>query len=159
LINARVISTPDQLDEQLELDVRRQRKTQLCVPSGKDQGSWSPSLDHFELYRTRTTQGSPRFERQEVHLAEPDPNLDFPNLDLDETVELRKLVQFGVPTDKNTGGISNPVTHLTCYYVRAPRFKIQDVEVYNQFGGPFRLTLRRPYTLCVPSFKQVVFVE
>jgi hypothetical protein len=148
-----VISTPDQLDEQLELDVRKRRKTQLCVPSQEiGQEPPSPSLDHFELYKTKTTSGTPRFERILVDLADPSTNLD-------ETVKLRKPVQFGVPTDKNSQGISNPLTHLTCYSVWAPRFKTQEVEVVNQFGGPFRLSVRKPDMLCVPSYKQVVSLK
>ena len=74
---------------------------------------------------------------------------------LRETVELTKPKWLGVPTDKNGEGIDNPTAHLTCYAVRAPRFPKTDVEVTNQFGQ-FRLTLKKPDMLCVPSSKQVV---
>jgi hypothetical protein len=149
VVKPRVISS-DQFGE-LELSVKR-RRTQLCVPS-QEMGepsemalSLAPSLDHFELYRARTASGTPRFERRDVELED-----QF----VDETVELKKPVQLGVPTDKNDEGITNPSAHLTCYSLRAPRFEKRDVEVENQFGQ-FRLTVRKPNMLCVPSAKQVV---
>jgi hypothetical protein len=74
-------------------------------------------------------------------------------------VELKKPVKLGVPTDKNDEGIFDPSAHLTCYSLRAPRFEKQDVEMVNQFGesgATFRLTLKKPNMLCVPSDKQVI---
>jgi hypothetical protein len=155
VVKPRVIST-DQFGEELELNVLR-RRTQLCVPS-EEIGEPSDlalvlatSLDHFELYKTRTKSGTRRFERREVDLVDP-------FLGLDETVELKKPVRLGVPTNKNNEGINNPSAHLTCYSLRAPKFDKQDVEVENQFseGDPFRLTVKKPNMLCVPSYKQVV---
>jgi hypothetical protein len=158
VVKPRVIST-DQLGEELELNVLK-RRTQLCVPS-QENGEPSdlaltlaPSPDHFELYKARTKSGTPRFERREVDLVDP-------FLGLDETVELKKPVGLGVPTDKNDEGINNPSAHLTCYSLRAPKFEKQDVVVENQFseGDPFRLTVKKPNMLCVPSNKQVVTDE
>jgi hypothetical protein len=157
VVKPRVIST-DQFGEELELNVLR-RRTQLCVPS-QENGEPAdlaltlapPSLDHFELYKVRTKSGTTKFERREVELADP-------SLDLDVTVKLKKPVRLGVPTDKNDEGITNPSAHLTCYSMRAPRFEKRDVVVGNQFSGEgetFRLTLRKPNMLCVPSDKQVV---
>jgi hypothetical protein len=148
-VRPRVIST-DQFGE-LELNVRK-RRTQLCVPTqeigvpGDRRIAVGPSLDHFELYTAATTPGGTKFEKREVDLED-----QF----LDETVELKKPVRLGVPTDKNREGIGNPATHLTCYSLKAPRFEKRDVEVANQFGE-FRLTVRKPNMLCVPSSKQVV---
>jgi hypothetical protein len=151
-----VISTPDQLD-QLELDVRKRKRGQLCVPSQlvQQQGTptatptpWAPSLDHFELYRIKRTKGAPKFVTETVELD--DQFLD------ETTMELKKPVQFGVPTNKNREGIGNPSRHLTCYSVRAPKFENQEVTVTNQFKEEQRLSVRRPYRLCVPSYKQVV---
>jgi hypothetical protein len=152
VVKPQVIST-DQFGE-LELNVLR-RRTQLCVPSQEageppDRAlTLAPSLDHFELYKVRTKSGTSKFERQEVHLED-----QF----LDETVELKKPVRLGAPTDKNDEGINNPSAHLTCYSLRAPKFDKRDVEVENQFseGDPFGLTVKKPNMLCVPSDKQVV---
>ena len=148
-VRPKVIST-DQFGE-LELNVRK-RRTQLCVPSQEigvpadKKIAVDPSLDHFELYTAATAPGTTRFEKREVDLED-----QF----LDETVELKKPVRLGVPTDKNEEGISDPSTHLTCYSVKAPRFEKRDLEVANQFGQ-FRLTVKKPNMLCVPSSKQVV---
>jgi len=153
-IKPQVIST-DQFGE-LELNVQR-RMTQLCVPSqeiGEPSASALrltsvPSLDHFELYKTKTTPGTPKFERIEVNLVD-----QF----LEDAVELKKPVRLGVPTDKDGEGIINPLAHLTCYSLRAPKFEKRDVEVVNQFGQ-FRLTVKKPNMLCVPSNMQVISDE
>jgi hypothetical protein len=155
VVKPQVIST-DHFGEQ-ELSVKR-RRTELCVPSqevGEPSGltrKQAPSLDHFELYKARRKSGTPKFERQEVGVVDP-------LMGLNEIVELKKPVKLGVPTDKNDEGIFDPSAHLTCYSLRAPRFKKQDVEVVNQFGEngeTFRLTLKKPNMLCVPSDKQVI---
>jgi hypothetical protein len=39
--------------------------------------------------------------------------------------------------------------------LRAPRFQKTSVNVLNQFG-PFRLTLKKPNMLCVPSYKELL---
>jgi hypothetical protein len=149
VVKPQVIST-DHFGEQ-ELSVKR-RRTQLCVPSqeiGEPSGLTPKpalSLDHFELYKVRTKSRTPKFERREVDLAD-----QF----LEETVKLKKPKRLGVPTRKNDERINNPTAHLTCYSLRAPKFEKRDVEVLNQFGQ-FRLTVKKPNMLCVPSDKQVV---
>jgi hypothetical protein len=136
-----VIST-DQFGA-LALDVRK-RKTQLCVPSEVvGQPTATLSLDHFELFGVKATSS---FEKTIVSLED-----QF----LDENVQLTKPVLLGVPTDKNGEGITSPSAHLTCYSLQAPRFPRRTVEIVNQFGQ-YRLTLKKPDMLCVPSFKEVV---
>ena len=139
-----VVST-DQFGEHW-LDVKK-KKTQLCVPSQVLGAEAPEDLDHFEIYGVKTTKKTEKFEKTEVELDD-DPYMN-------ETVELKKLVGLGVPTDKNREGIINPRAHLTCYSMRAPRFPKTGVEVINQFGI-FRLTLKKPNMLCVPSYKVVV---
>jgi hypothetical protein len=139
-----VIST-DPFGE-LQLNLRR-RTSELCVPS-QENGA-TPSLDHFELYKTTRKLRTPKFEKRKVNLTD-----QF----LKETVRLNNPVRLGVPTDKNSEGINDADSHLTCYSLRAPRFKKRDVEVENQFGQ-FRLTVRKPNMLCVPSDNQVVSKE
>jgi len=169
---ADVISTNQFGEQQLSVQKRR---TQLCVPSEEivqptptPIGSPSPTatptptatpagppmpLDHFELYRAKRTRGTPKFEKQEVGLID-----QF----ISEVVKLTRTVQLGVPTDKNEEGRYNSVTHMTCYNVQAPRFHKRDVEVENQFSeeeDTFRLTVKRPYRLCVPSYKELISEE
>jgi hypothetical protein len=165
-----VVST-DQFGEQ-QLRVRK-RKTQLCIPSNATSlaptptptasatptaapNGMAPPLEHFELYRAKTSpgqpiSGEPKFERQNVDLVDP-------LLGLDETVTLTRPVRLGVPTDKNEEGITNSMTHLTCFSLLAPRFKWQDVSVENQFVDEegFGLKVRKPKMLCVPSYKMVI---
>jgi hypothetical protein len=158
----RVISSTDQFGE-LDLTVRKGR-TQLCLPSQATaiiaptptpSGSPTatpappPPLEHFGLYRARTTRGEPKFEKQEVGIMDP-------LLQLDETVKVTRPVQLGVPTDKNEEGRINSLTHLTCFSVQAPRFKWRDVVVGHQFDDWSRLTVKRPNMLCVPSYKLVI---
>jgi hypothetical protein len=156
-VKPQVIST-DQLFGEQPLSVQK-RRTQLCVPS-QETGEpmdmarvLAPSLEHFELYKARRKSGAPRFERREVDLTD--------QFLKDVTVELKKPVQLGVPTDKNGEGIFNLSAHLTCYSLRPPKFEKRDVGVMNQFSGDseFRLTVRKPNMLCVPSNKQVVTDE
>jgi len=143
MVRPQVITT-DQFG-QLELNVLR-RRTRLCVPS-EEIGQQSPlNLDHFEMYRAKKTPGTRNFKRQDVNLKD-----QF----LDETVRLKRPLRLGVPTDMDNGGINNPSAHLNCYSVGGTSFERREVDVLNQFGR-FRLSLKRPTMLCVPSTKQVV---
>jgi hypothetical protein len=130
-----------------ELNVLR-RKTRLCVSSAEVKNS-PPilNLEHFELYKAKTTPGTPKFETQKVVLQD-----QF----LQEIVKMKRPVGLGVPTDADSMGIIDSLAHLTCYSVKAPRFARRDVIVHDQFGGQSRLTVQRPTTLCVPSYKQVL---
>jgi hypothetical protein len=144
VINPQVISTDS--FGQHELDVLK-RRTQLCVPSEQDrQPAPTLNLENFELYKTRRSPRTETFDGQKVDL-----NDQF----VDEIVRLKRPAALGVPTDVDNGGINNSLTHLTCYSVKASGFRNREVEVVNQFGQ-FRLSLKRPDMLCVPSYKQVV---
>lgn len=144
------VITTDQFGQQ-NLTVLKQR-TQLCVPTTETSQAMSvsaapaPSSDHFEMYKVKTTTGTPKFERLQVSVEDQW---------VDETVELKKPVRLGVPTDKNSEGILDVDSHLTCYSLNAQKFDKRDVDIQNQFGQ-FSLTVKRPEMLCVPSNKQVV---
>jgi hypothetical protein len=163
----------DEQDEEQQLTVKRGRN-QLCVPSeaipivdptptptGPPAPTATPMpgppLEHFELYKVKRTPRTPKFERREVNLV--DEFLDQYIIDENETtvtVKLTRPVQLSVPTAEFYKDIVNPLTHLTCYKVRAPRFRRLDVIVSNQFDPWYKLTVKRPNMLCVPSYKQVV---
>jgi hypothetical protein len=163
------VITTDQFGDHA-LTVRKQR-TELCVPSeatvvwptatpavsptptATPTGSPAPALEHFELYRARRTPRTPTFKRRSVDLTDP-------FMGLDETVSVMWPARLGVPTARGDGGITNDVTHLTCYGMRAPRFLWRDVEVTNQFHPDgYRLTVTSPNLLCVPSYKLVISEE
>jgi hypothetical protein len=123
--------------------------SELCVPSQENGAVPSPSLDHFELYKATRKSRAPKFEKREVNLE---------GQFLQGTVRLNRPVRLGVPTNKNSEGINDADSHLTCYSLRARRINKRDVEVENQFGQ-FQLTVRKPNMLCVPSDNQVVSNE
>jgi hypothetical protein len=158
------VTSTDQFGD-LGLSVKRGR-TQLCVPStavavvdptptpvGSPTPTAtpapSPPLEQFELYKVKKARGASRFERREVDLVDP-------FLGLDETVKLTRTMNLGAPTAEFYKDIVNPLTHLTCYKVQAPRFRRLDVFVSNRFDTWYKLTVKRPNMLCVPSYKQVV---
>jgi hypothetical protein len=159
------VTSTDQFGD-LGLSVKRGR-TQLCVPSTAvavvdptptPVGSPTPTatpepgppLEQFELYKVKKARGASRFERREVDLVDP-------FLGLDETVKLTRTMRLGAPTAEFYKDLVNPLTHLTCYKVQAPRFVHRDVFVSNRFDTWYKLTVKRPNMLCVPSFKQVVY--
>jgi hypothetical protein len=82
-----------------------------------------------------------------------------PFLGLDETVKLTRTVHLGAPTAEFYKDLVNPLTHLTCYKVQAPRFVHRDVFVSNRFDTWYQLTVKRPSMLCVPSYKMVVYED
>ncbi len=78
-------------------------------------------------------------------------------------VEVEKPTQLGTPTNKNSEGILNEESRLTCYEVKQasgtaklPKYVAQ---ILNQFGD---LTLQlgsKPKTLCLPASKEVISME
>jgi hypothetical protein len=144
VVNPQVISTDSFGQHELEV---MKRRTQLCVPS-EQVGQPAPTLnlENFELYRARRSPRTESFDGRKVDLSD-----QF----VDEIMKMRKPSRLGVPTDMDNGGINNSSTHLTCYSVTASGFRNREVEVVNQFGQ-FRLSVKRPNMLCVPSYKQVV---
>jgi hypothetical protein len=148
------VRTADQFGPQA-LSVQKQT-TRVCVPTEQFElptptPTPMPSVtptptpatsDNFDLYKAKTTPGTPSFKRRKVYLVDQW---------IDEDVTLTKPVRLGVPTSVDNGGISDPSSQLTCYLVKkASNFKNRDVAIRNQFGG-FMLTVRKPNMLCVPS--------
>jgi hypothetical protein len=163
------VTSTDQFGD-LGLSVKRGR-TQLCVPStavavvdptptpttappptptASPTAIPGPPLEQFELYKVKKARGASRFERREVDLVDP-------FLGLDETVKLTRTMNLGAPTAEFYKDIVNPLTHLTCYKVQAPRFVHRDVFVTNRFDAWYKLTVKKPEMLCVPSYKLVVY--
>jgi len=80
------VITTDQFGEQ-NLNVLKQT-SELCVPTqetSQDQAASAvaSSLDHFEMYKAKTTPGTPKFEGLDVQVEDQW---------LNETVELKKPV-------------------------------------------------------------------
>ena len=60
------------------------------------------------------------------------------------------------PVSKNRGKVTDSVTHLVCYALRAPRSAVKRVAIQNQFGVD-TLGVSAARTLCVPSLKTAVW--
>jgi hypothetical protein len=111
----------------------------LCAPSTK-QVVQSPS-DHFQGYPVLAGGG-----------------LDGPFVQIDDqfgsqTTDLGTPIRFLVPVDKNDEGISDPISHLTCYEIN-DGVAGPPVISTNQFGVQ-PLTLGVPESLCVPTEKLI----
>lgn len=107
------------------------------------------TVDHFKCYQARITRTTPKFVPRTVNLA-----------DQFETVDtlVRKPATLCNPVSKNAEPVIDSTAHLTCYAtkdVRTARFAKRDVIVTNQFGEQ-RLTVQKPYQLCVPTEKGIV---
>jgi len=111
----------------------------LCVPSTKQ--VLQPQPDHYQSYPISAATA-----------------LDGPIVQIDDqfgsqTTDLGPSTRFLVPVDKNDEGISDPISHMTCYDIvdGAPA---PPVISTNQFGAQ-PLTLGDPNSLCVPTEKLI----
>lgn len=130
--------------------LRTTRVNRLCVPSLKRRGTVTPPatpnparvLDHFRCYdvqhqpATRTVRLADQFGAT--------------------TATTVRVIRLCNPVRKNNEPVRRPRSHLVCYAIREqPPFRPLAVRVRNQFGRA-ALRVRRPETLCLPSFKQVL---
>ena len=111
----------------------------LCAPSTKE--IQTPKPDHFQGYPTSQLVGN-----------------DGPVVQIDDqfgsqTTDLGLPTRFLVPVDKNSEGIDDPISHLTCYDI-PDGVAGPPVISTNQFGAQ-PLTLGVPDSLCVPTEKLI----
>ena len=111
----------------------------LCAPSTKEVAV--PKTDHFQGYPTL-----------------PGAGLSGPIVQLvdqfgSQTTDLGRPVHFLVPADKDSEGIEDPISHLTCYEIVDGVAGPQLIST-NQFGAQ-PLTLGVPDSLCVPTEKLI----
>ena len=130
--------------------LRTGRPNRLCVPSLKRRGTAAPPttpnptrlLDHFRCYDVQQ-QPAPRT----VKLVD-----QFGTT----TTKVVRVIRLCNPVRKNNEPVRRAKSHLVCYSITdSPVFRPLAVRVRNQFGRA-ALRIRRPETLCLPSFKQVV---
>jgi hypothetical protein len=125
------------------------RPSRLCVPSLKRRTGALPStpdparlVDHFRCYDVTAQPAA-----QTVTLRD--------QFRTSVTAVLR-VVRLCNPVRKNNGPVRRPRSHLVCYSIRDSRaFRPLGVRVRNPFGRA-SLRVRRPVTLCEPSFAQVI---
>lgn len=107
--------------------------TTILPPASNAVGA--PALDHYTLYDAEGPDGPPRVTLEDRFQT--------------EVLNLNPVVFFMSPTDANGGGISDPLTHLTCYGISTSMFGIS-LDVETPFG-PQALRIGRPVALCVPT--------
>ena len=72
------------------------------------------------------------------------------------TAKVVRVIRLCNPVRKNNTPVRRAKSHLVCYSIRdEPAFNPLAVRVRNQFGRA-ALRIRRPETLCLPSFKEVI---
>ena len=71
------------------------------------------------------------------------------------TAKVVRVVRLCNPVRKNNEPVRRAKAHLVCYSITEAAFQPLAVRVRNQFGRA-ALRIRRPETLCLPSFKEVV---
>jgi hypothetical protein len=107
------------------------------------------AIDHFMLYRIKTTAGAPKF----VAFGAVTLHDQFRTAGYD----VLKPKQLGLPADKNAGGRIDPNTHLKEYQLKAhagvPTFSpVTNVRVTNQCNN-LLIEVRNPLTVLVPTNK------
>ncbi|MDX6536370.1 MAG: hypothetical protein QOD37_711, partial [Gaiellales bacterium] len=114
------------------------RKTAGAVPTGPNP---TKVLDHFRCYDVQQ-QPAP----QTVKLAD-----QFGTT----ATKVLRVIRLCNPVRKNNEPVRRAKSHLVCYSIQdAQAFRALAVRVRNQFGLA-GLRIRRPETLCLPSFKEV----
>src|SRR5262249_25661015 len=107
-----------------------------------------PTIDHFQCYRTKRSQGAPRFVKITATVSD--------QLESNVTITLVKPYRLCVPANKNgeSPDAPNHAELLLCYRSKSSvRFGTKDAHILNQFGTD-DLTLIHRRELCVPSTKQ-----
>lgn len=114
-----------------------------CLP-----GPQPDCNDHFIFYKVKTTRNTPKF-------------LKFGPVSLQDQFGLAdyivlKPAQLGLPADKNSEGIHDPVTHLEAYKLKrlSEKFGPLDVHIVNQCTD-LTVHVKKPTTLLVPTHKDL----
>lgn len=103
------------------------------------------NINHFKCYSPKESQGTPKFEKQNVDMTDQLGSL---------TMTVYKLAMLCSPVDKNNEGVVDNKNFLMCYNLKQikgePRFDPVKVFTNNQFG-PEKLKAEKPQRLCLPS--------
>jgi hypothetical protein len=116
----------------------------LMLPS--PQGCPKLALDHFACYGTHEKSKLP--QPIFVDLAD--------QFTTENNVKIRDARELCAPVSKNGEEISNPDSHLVCYYTDSKEKTKQRIKVVNQFGEQILKAHSKNNRLCVPSTKEIV---
>ena len=117
----------------------------MIVTGASAQGPNPPGVNpqHFECYDVVESVSSPA---NKVALRD--------QFGASETVTAKPMFLCN-PVSKNGGKVTDKVTHLVCYAIRAPKSTVRRVSIVNQFGVD-TLGVSAARTLCVPSLKSIL---
>jgi len=108
------------------------------------------AIDHYLGYKVKESKHTEKFQKFTVTLSD--------QFEPDAIYTVKKPVRLYNPVDKNGEGISDEITHLLGYKIKAPegeKFeKVTNVLVTNQFGNLI-LDVKKPKLLLVPSSKDL----
>ncbi len=108
----------------------------------------SAAADHYLGYKVKETKHTDKFEKITVILSD--------QFETDAVYIVEKPERLYNPVDKNGEGISDEITHLLGYKIKAPedqpKFEKRNVFTNNQFE-PEDLEVKKENQLCVPSVK------
>jgi len=117
-------------------------------PSTPPCGEESAAADHYLGYKVKETKHTDKFEKITVILSD--------QFETDAVYIVEKPERLYNPVDKNGEGISDEITHLLGYKIKAPedqpKFEKRNVFTNNQFE-PEDLEVKKENQLCVPSVK------
>lgn len=134
----RRVVVSNQFGDAQVLSVRKAKL--LFVPTEKDGVPSELNVDHFKCYQARGNK-----IRMTVSLED--------QFGLEPEVRVRRPKLFCNPVDKNGEDIINPVSHLTCYRIRARNDNDERiVSIFNQLDAQ-SLEVEESKLLCVPSEK------
>jgi hypothetical protein len=125
------------------------RPNRLCVPSLKRRTAGAvpttpnPArlVDHFRCYDVQAQPAARTVTLRDQFKS--------------TTAKVVRVVALCNPVRKNNEPVRRAKAHLVCYSITEAAFRPLAVRVRNQFGRA-ALRIRRPQTLCLPSFKEVV---
>ena len=117
-------------------------------------GEESAAADHYLGYKVKETKHTDKFEKITVILSD--------QFETDAAYIVEKPVRLYNPVDKNGEGISDEITHLLGYKIKAPKDQpkfetVTNVLVTNQFGDII-VDVKKPKLLLVPSLKDLTAI-
>ena len=114
----------------------------------------SAAADHYLGYKVKETKHTDKFEKITVILSD--------QFETDAVYIVEKPERLYNPVDKNGEGISDEITHLLGYKIKAPKDQpkfetVTNVLVTNQFGDII-VDVKKPKLLLVPSLKDLIAI-
>jgi hypothetical protein len=119
-------------------------------PAVKDLVLDISATDDYKCYKAKDLK-NPKFGQ----IKDPGITLDD-QFATDSNVAVTKPFLFCTPSDKNSGGIIDPITHLCCYKVKGQTLSPPaETKITDQFGT-LELGIKKPQVLCQPCTEEPI---